>query len=290
MPGLFLEGEHFSIDSQLSIMERKHNYDMKENRMRLKDRVAVVTGGAGAIGGEITKLLAREGARIVIVDVNAEASDKMVNEVKALGSEALAVNADVIEIEQAEKMVKEALARFAQIDILVNVAGGSTGPSIKTKMDFFARSEKTRGEEILRLNLLAPLNCARAVINHMMERRRGAIVSISSTAGVIGMMKGVEYSAAKAGIVGMTITLAKEAAEYGIRVNCVSPGIVGTERVLKMAPDRIPQWEKGIKLGRLCQPAEIASAVLFLVSDESSYITGQNIIVDGGLCLGPEGY
>lgn len=258
--------------------------------MRLRDKVAVVTGGAGAIGGEITKLLAREGARIVIADVNTEAAGGLVDEVKALGSEALVVNADVIEIDQAEKMVEEALARFNQIDILVNVAGGSTGPSIKTKMDFFARSEKTRGEEILRLNLLAPLNCARAVINHMMERRHGAIVSISSTAGVIGMMKGVEYSAAKAGIIGMTLTLAKEAAEYGIRVNCVSPGIVGTERVFKMAPDRIPQWEKGIKLGRLCKPEEIASAVLFLVSDESSYITGQNIIVDGGLCLGPEGY
>ena len=258
--------------------------------MRLTDKVAIVTGGAGAIGGEITKLLAREGAKIVIADVNTEANSMIVDEVKALGSEALAVCVDVIEIDQASKMVEAALERFGQIDILVNVAGGSTGPSIKTKMDFFARSEKTRGEEILRLNLLAPLNCARAVINHMMERRSGAIVSISSTAGVIGMMKGVEYSAAKAGIVGMTVTLAKEAAEYGIRVNCVSPGIVGTERVFKMAPDRIPQWEKGIKLGRLCKPEEIASAVLFLVSDESSYITGQNIIVDGGLCLGPEGY
>ena len=258
--------------------------------MRLTDKVAIVTGGAGAIGREITKLLAREGAKIVIADVNTEANSRMVDEVKALGSEALAVCVDVIEIDQASKMVEAALERFGQIDILVNVAGGSTGPSIKTKMDFFARSEKTRGEEILRLNLLAPLNCARAVINHMMERRSGAIVSISSTAGVIGMMKGVEYSAAKAGIVGMTVTLAKEAAEYGIRVNCVSPGIVGTERVFKMAPDRIPQWEKGIKLGRLCKPEEIASAVLFLVSDESSYITGQNIIVDGGLCLGPEGY
>ena len=258
--------------------------------MRLTDRVAIVTGGAGAIGGEITKLLAREGAKIVIADVNDEANSRMVDEVKALGSEALAVCVDVIEVDQAAKMVEAALERFGQIDILVNVAGGSTGPSIKTKMDFFARSEKTRGEEILRLNLLAPLNCARAVINHMMERRGGAIVSISSTAGVIGMMKGVEYSAAKAGIVGMTVTLAKEAAEYGIRVNCVSPGIVGTERVFKMAPDRIPLWEKGIKLGRLCKPEEIASAVLFLVSDESSYITGQNIIVDGGLCLGPEGY
>ena len=258
--------------------------------MRLTGKVAIVTGGAGAIGGEITKLLAREGGRIVIADVNTEANSRMVDEVKVLGSEALAVCVDVIEIDQTEKMVEAALEHFGQIDILVNVAGGSTGPSIKTKMDFFARSEKTRGEEIVRLNLLAPLNCARAVINHMMERRSGAIVSISSTAAVIGMMKGVEYSAAKAGIVGMTVTLAKEAAEYGIRVNCVSPGIVGTERVFKMAPDRIPQWEKGIKLGRLCKPEEIASAVLFLVSDESSYITGQNIIVDGGLCLGPEGY
>ncbi len=258
--------------------------------MRVKERVAIVTGGAGAIGGEISKLLAREGARLVIADVNTEASGRMVAELKAMGSEALAVAADVIEIDQADKLVGAALEHFGQVDILVNVAGGSTGPSIKTKMDFFAQSEKTRGEEILRLNLLAPINCARAVINHMMERRTGAIVSIASTAGVIGMMKGVEYSAAKAGIIGMTVTLAKEAVPYGIRVNCVSPGIVGTERVFKMAPDRIPQWEKGIKLGRLCKPEEIASAVLFLVSDESSYITGQNIIVDGGLCLGPEGY
>jgi len=186
--------------------------------MRLTDKVAIVTGGAGAIGGEITRLLAREGARIVIADVNDEANSRMVDEVKALGSEALAVCVDVIEIDQAGKMVEAVLEHFGQIDILVNVAGGSTGPSIKTKMDFFAqsektRSEKTRGEEIVRLNLLAPLNCARAVINHMMERRSGAIVSISSVAGVIGMMKGVEYSAAKAGIVGMTVTLAKEAAE-----------------------------------------------------------------------------
>jgi 3-oxoacyl-[acyl-carrier protein] reductase len=258
--------------------------------MRLKDKVAIVTGGAGAIGGEISRLLAREGAKIVIADMNTAEANKLATELKALGSEALAVNADVIEIDQAEKMVKAAIEHFGQVDILVNVAGGSTGPSIKTKMDFFARSEKTRGEEILRLNLLAPLNCARAVINHMMERRRGAIVSISSTAGVIGMIKGVEYSAAKAGIIGFTVTLAKEAAPCGIRVNCVSPGIVGTQRVFKMAPDRIAQWEKGVKLGRLAKPEEIANAVLFLVSEESSYITGQNIIVDGGLCLGPEGY
>ena len=258
--------------------------------MRVKDKVAIVTGGAGAIGGEISKLLAREGARIVIADVNNEASSRMVAELKRLGAEAVAVDADVIKIAEAERLVRAALEQFGQVDILVNVAGGSTGPSIKTKMDLFARSEKTRGEEIVRLNLLAPINCARAVINHMMERRTGAIVSISSTAGVIGMMKGVEYSAAKAGIYGMTVTLAKEAAPYGIRVNCVSPGIVGTERVRKMAPDLIPQWEKGIKLGRLAKPEDIANAVLFLVSDEASYITGQNIIVDGGLCLGPEGY
>jgi 3-oxoacyl-[acyl-carrier protein] reductase len=261
-----------------------------ERRMRVKDKVAIVTGGAGAIGGEISRLLAREGARIVIADVNTEESGKLAAELEAMGSEALAVDADVIEVDQAEKLVKVALEQFGQIDILVNVAGGSTGPSIKTKMDFFAQSDKGRGEEIVQLNLLAPINCARAVINHMMEKRTGAIVSIASTAGVIGMMKGVEYSAAKAGIIGMTVTLAKEAAPYGIRVNCVSPGIVGTQRVFKMAPDRIPQWEKGIKLGRLCKPEEIANAVLFLVSEESSYITGQNIIVDGGLCLGPEGY
>jgi 3-oxoacyl-[acyl-carrier protein] reductase len=265
-------------------------FGIEENKMRLKNKVAIVTGGAGAIGGEITRLLTREGAKIVIADVNTKAANRLVAEVNAMRSEAMAVNSDVIDIDQAATMVEKALEHFGQVDILVNVAGGSTGPSIKTRMDFFAQSEKTRGEEIVRLNLLGPLNCARAVINHMIKRKSGTIVSISSTAGVVGMMKGVEYSAAKAGIIGMTMTLAKEVAQYGIRVNCVAPGIVGTERVRKMAPDRIPQWEKGIKLGRLCKPEEIASAVLFLISDDSSYITGQNIVVDGGLCLGPEGY
>jgi len=258
--------------------------------MRVNNKVAIVTGGAGAIGGEISKLLAKEGAKVVVAEINLEEAQKAVNELTASGYTALAIEVDTTKKEQTKQLVKATLDSFGQIDILVNVAGGSTGPSIKTKLDLFAQSNEYRGDEILDLNLLGTINCTRAIINHMIERRSGNIVSISSIAGVIGMIKGVEYSAAKAGIVGFTRALAKEVASYGIKVNCISPGIVGTPRVIAMAKEMIKEWEKGIKLGRLAKPEEIASVALFLVSDDSSYITGQNIVVDGGLSLGPAGY
>jgi len=258
--------------------------------MRIKDKVAIVTGGGGAIGGEIVRLLAKEGATVVVADIRMAEARRVVDEITNSGHKGLAVATDIIEIDQARQLVSTVLNSFGRVDILVNTAGGSTGPSIKTALDFFAQSDENRAEEIIDLNLIGTINCTRAVVNHMIERRSGKIVSISSTSGVIGMMKGVEYSAAKAGIIGLTRALAKEVAPYGINVNCISPGIVGTPRVLAMSPDRIAEWAKGVKLGRLCRPDEIASVVLFLVSEESSYITGQNIIVDGGLTLGPAGY
>lgn len=258
--------------------------------MRVKDKVAIVTGGGGAIGRETSKLLATEGAKVMVADLNTEEANKVVDEIKALGHKALAIDLDTTKVDKAEQLAKATLDNFGQIDILVNVVGGSAGPFIKTKLGFFAQSNKERWEEIVNLNLLGTFNCTRAVINHMIERRSGKIVSIASTSGVIGMQKAAEYSAAKAGIIGFTKALAKEVGPYGINVNCLSPGVVGTPRVLEMAKELIPEWTKGIKLGRLAKPEEIASVVFFLVSDESSYITGQNIIVDGGLSLGPTGY
>lgn len=258
--------------------------------MRVKDKVAIVTGGGGAIGRETSKLLATEGAKVMVADLNTEEANKVVDEIKALGHKALAIDLDTTKVDKAEQLAKATLDNFGQIDILVNVVGGSAGPFIKTKLGFFAQSNKERWEEIVNLNLLGTFNCTRAVINHMIERRSGKIVSIASTSGVIGMQKAAEYSAAKAGIIGFTKALAKEVGPYGINVNCVSPGVVGTPRVLEMAKELIPEWTKGIKLGRLAKPEEIASVVFFLVSEESSYITGQNIVVDGGLSLGPAGY
>jgi 3-oxoacyl-[acyl-carrier protein] reductase len=258
--------------------------------MRVKDKVAMVIGGAGAIGGAISRLLAGEGAQVVVADFNLVEAQKLADELKSSGYTSLAVQVDTTRRDQAKQAVKTVLDATGRIDILVNVAGGSTGPTITTKLDLFAQSEEKRGDEIVELNLLGTINITRAVINRMLERRSGKIVSISSTAGTIGMMKGVEYSAAKAGIVGLTLALAKEVAPYGITVNSVSPGIVGTPRVIAMAGDMMKVWEKGIKLGRLATPQDIANAVLFLASDESSYITGQNIVVDGGLSLGPAGY
>lgn len=259
--------------------------------MRVKDKVAIVTGGAGAIGREIAKLLASEGAKVTVADLNVAEANKVVNELKALGYKALAIDLDIMKVDNTEQLAKATLDNFDQIDILVNVVGGAAGPFIKTKLGFFAQSNRERWEEVVNLNLLGAFNCTRAVINHMIERRSGKIVSIASTSGVIGMQKAAEYSAAKAGIIGFTKALAKEVGPYGINVNSISPGVVGTPRVLAMvSKELLEEWAKGIKLGRLAKPEEIASVVLFLASDESSYITGQNIVVDGGLSLGPAGY
>ncbi len=258
--------------------------------MRLKDKVAVVTGGAGGIGRRTCEVFAREGAKLVIADLRLDESERIADSLKNSGGDAISAKVDVTRLDEAEKLVKIALDAFGHIDIFANIAGGSAGPFLKTKHSIFAESTLERWEEIINLNLFATLNCIRAVLHHMMERRKGKIISFASTAGMVGMQKAAEYSAAKAGIIGLTKTIAKEVGSYGINVNCVSPGIIGTERVRQMPQEMVQTWQEGIPLGRLGRPEEVADVVLFLASDESSYITGTNIPVTGGLTLGPKGY
>ncbi len=259
--------------------------------MRVKDKVAVVTGGAGGIGQATCKVLAKEGAKVMIADLMLEQAKNVASEITASGYEAQAIEADITRLDGANRLAKATLEHFGRIDILVNIVGGSGGPSIKTKPQVFAQSQPERWEEMITLNLIGALNCTRAVINHMIERGSGKIVSFSSVVGVIGALELVDYSAAKAGIIGFTMALAKEVASSGINVNCISPGIVGTPRVRGMLKQEvIDGYEKGIRFGRLAKPEELASVVLFLASDDANYITGQNIIVDGGLTLGPANY
>lgn len=258
--------------------------------MRLKDKVAIVTGGAGGIGRKTCEIFAREGATLVVADLLSEASEKLVDSLKVFGANAISAEIDVTRFEEAEKLVATALDTYGKVDILVNIAGGSAGTFLKTTHSIFADSTLERWQEIINLNLYGTLNCIHAVIRHMMERRSGKIISLASTAGMVGMQKAAEYSAAKAGIIGLTKTIAKEVGTYGINVNCVSPGIIGTERVRQMPREMVQTWKNGIPLGRLGEPEEIAGAILFLASEESSYITGVNIPVEGGLTLGPKGY
>ena len=258
--------------------------------MRLKDQVAIVTGGASGIGRETCKLFVGEGATVMIADLVSEAADGLATELRAQGHEVAAIATDVTNMDEAQNLAEATIASFGRIDILANIAGGSAGPVIKTKYSLFAESSKERWDEMVALNLYGTLNCTRAVVNHMIERRSGKVVNFASTAGIIGMQKSAEYSAAKGGIIAFTKTLAKELGQYGINVNCVSPGVIGTPRVRHAARDMLQTWLGGIPLGRLGEPEEVAQVALFLASDESSYITGENIVVAGGMTLGPMGY
>lgn len=258
--------------------------------MRLKGKVAIVTGGGGGIGRATCLTLARQGATIMIADVVLSTAESVARELKAEGYVAQAMNVDIAKYEEAEGLAGVTVKQFGRIDILVNIAGGSAGPAIKTQPSLFAFSAPGRWDEMITLNLKGTLNCTRAVINYMIEQNGGRIISLASTAGVIGALRVADYSAAKAGVIGFTKALAKEVASHGINVNSISPGVVGTPRMLGMPKEMLDGYLKGIRLKRLASPDEIASVILFLASSDSSYITGQNINVDGGLTLGPEDY
>ena len=250
--------------------------------MKLEDRVAIVSGAAWGIGQAIALGLAREGADVIVADIDSEQANSVVDEIKAFGREAIAVKVDVSKGQEVELMAKTALDKFGKIDILVNNAGGSA----RKRSSLFCDSTEEVWDYVLGINLKGVLNCSRAVIRHMMERRSGKIVSIASCAGVVGDPGAVDYSAAKSAIIGFTKALAKEVASYEINVNCVSPGPIET-RALSTLPERVTEHLKKLTgLNRMGKPEDIAAMVLFLVSDEASFITGQNYAVCGLRNLG----
>ncbi|MFC1915963.1 SDR family NAD(P)-dependent oxidoreductase [Chloroflexota bacterium] len=250
--------------------------------MEVTGKVAIVTGGAGFIGRECALRLAREGAKVVLADINIEGAKKVVDEIKSIGQEAIYITVDVTEIDETKQMAKATLDKFGQIDILAHIAGGS----ISDKIGPFSESEEETWDRIIKLNLYGTLNCCRAVINHMMERRSGKIILIGSAAGVSGSPGNAIYSVAKAGVIMFARTLAKEVGKYGINVNCVSPSIVPGPRVSKHPAAYQQQILKSIYLGRVGKPEELASVVAFLASDEASFVHGANWLVDGGATLG----
>jgi len=249
--------------------------------MRLRERVAIVTGAGQGIGKEIALALAKEGAKLVIV-ARSESVLVTLEEIQSLGAEGIAVRADVANSRQMEDMARKALASFSRIDILVNNAGVASNISL---LDM----KEQEWDETLDINLKGVFNCTKAVLPTMVSQKNGSIVNIASMSGaVIGFGMGeVHYASSKGGVLGFTRSAAAELGPLGVRVNAVAPGVIPTENLMAMQKmkDYAKILENVIPLRRVGRPADIAGPVVFLASDEAQYITGQLIVVDGGLSI-----
>lgn len=249
--------------------------------MKLEGKLALVTGGGRGIGRAIAHALAREGAGIVINDINKETAEAVAEEVRSFGREALAVPADVTSKAQVNAMVKQTVDRFGKIDVLVNNAGYS---AIKS----FIESDEEDWDHLIRLNLIAVMRCCKAVLSEMIPRGNGRIINISSDAGRVGAGGQAVYSAAKGGVIALTKALAQEVARYQINVNSVAPGGVDTD-LSRAISTQNPRFLEGMvrrtPLRRLARPEDIARAVVFLAADDAEFITGQTISVNGGLIM-----
>ena len=244
----------------------------------LAERIALVTGSGQGIGRAIALELARRGARIVTNDVTGCCADDTLALVRELGSDGLAITADVSDSAQVEDMVKTVLDAFGQVDILVNNAG-------TTRDNLIMRMPEDEWDLIQRVNLKSAWLCSKAVIRPMMRRKYGRIINISSASGLMGQAGQTNYSASKAGMIGLTKALAREVASRGITVNAVAPGFIKTALTDKMPQDILDQLLPLIPAGRVGTVEDVAHAVAFLAGERASYITGQVLSVDGGLVM-----
>ncbi|MGQ9454739.1 MAG: 3-oxoacyl-[acyl-carrier-protein] reductase [Armatimonadota bacterium] len=249
--------------------------------MQLDGQVALITGAGRAgkgIGRAIALRLAREGVRIAIADYVAEAAEAVAREVEDLGGEALALQANVADMGDVEKMVQATVDRFSRIDILVNNAG-------ITRDNLLVRMSEEEWDAVLDTNLKGVFNCTKAVAKLMMRERRGKIINMSSVMGIVGNAGQANYSASKGGVIAFTKAVAKELGSRGINVNAVAPGFIQTAMTDEMPEDAKKGIEDRIPLRRLGMPEDVAEVVLFLCTESAGYITGQVIAVDGGLTM-----
>ena len=246
--------------------------------MELKEKVALVTGAAQGIGKAVALMLARHGADVIVADVNLEKAAETAREVEAAGRGAMAVKVDVTRLSDVEQMVESALGRFGKIDILINNAGIARDKLI-------LRMTEEDWDAVLDVNLKGTFNCTKAVIKHMSKQRSGKIVNIASVVGEMGNAGQANYSASKAGVIGLTKTIAREFAQRGINVNAIAPGYIQTPMTDALPDKAKEELKRMIPMERLGQPEDVAHAVLFLVSEASSYITGQILKVNGGIYM-----
>ncbi len=246
--------------------------------MRLKDKVAVVTGSSRGVGKAVALGFAREGARVVInYTSNQAAADEAVEAARSMGTEAIAVKADVAKTSEVERLFSSCIDAFGRLDILVNNAG-FTRPAMLLKMT------EEQWDQVVDIHLKGAFLCSQAAARLMKEQKSGKIINVMSVAGLVGTVGQVNYSAAKGGILSMTKSIARELARYNVCANVISLGIVATDMTEKIRTDEKLRdiYMNRILLKRFAEPDDISPAFVFFASDESSYITGQLLCVDGG--------
>jgi 3-oxoacyl-[acyl-carrier protein] reductase len=246
--------------------------------MKLKDKIALVTGSSRGIGRAVALAYAKEGAKVVVnYTSNEKAAREVVEAVDNMDSQAIAVKADVAKKAEAERLVQAGIDQFGRIDILVNNAGFGR-PAMMLKM------EEDQWDQVIDIHLKGAFLCAQAAGRHMKEQKSGKIINVSSVAGLVGTVGQINYSAAKGGVLSMTKSMARELARYNVCVNVISLGIVATDMSEKIRTDeKLSEiYMNRILFRRFAEPEDISPAFVFFASDESNYITGQLLCVDGG--------
>lgn len=246
--------------------------------MRLENKIAIITGAGSGIGRETALLFAREGAKVVAADISEKGGTETIEEIKRAGGEGFFFRLDVSRREQTDQMVKDTLGRYGRIDVLITNAG-IVQDALLMKMT------EEQWDRVIDVNLKGAFNCIKAVAEVMINQGNGVIINASSIVGLFGNVGQANYASAKAGLIGLTKTLAKELGRKGVRVNAVAPGFIMTpmvrgvpEKILEIVKEKTP-------LRRLGEPRDIANAYLYLASDEAGFINGAVLPVDGGLVL-----
>jgi 3-oxoacyl-[acyl-carrier protein] reductase len=246
--------------------------------LKLAGKVAIVTGAAQGIGKEIATALAQEGADLAVVDVNLEQAEKTALELANLGRKTIALKVDVSKSAEVEEMVNKTLDKFGKIDILVNNAG-------ITRDNLLLRMKEEEWDLVISINLKGTFNCLKAVTRPMIKARSGKIVNIASIIGIAGNAGQANYAASKAGVIALTKSAAKELASRNVNVNAVAPGFIQTA-MTHVLPEAVKEeMKKRIPMAKLGEVKDVAKAVLFLAGPDSDYITGQVIVVDGGMVM-----
>ncbi|MBM7702645.1 3-oxoacyl-ACP reductase FabG [Metabacillus iocasae] len=246
--------------------------------MRLENKVAVITGAANGLGLESVRVFLREGAKVAMVDYDEETGRKRAEELQAEGKDVEFFQVNVADRKSVDQMVEQVIDRFSKIDILINNAG-------ITKDGFLTKLAVEDFQRVIDVNLTGVFHCTQAVVPHLIDQGQGRIINTSSVSGVYGNIGQTNYAAAKAAVVGMTKTWAKELARKNITVNAVAPGFIETNMVAAVPEKVINQVKSTIPLQRLGKPSDIAHAYLYLASDEANYVNGTVLHVDGGIMM-----
>lgn len=246
--------------------------------MRLQGKVAIVTGAARGIGEAISFKLANEKANVVLCDVDSLVTETAERIKRQTNTENLAFVVNIINLNEVEEMVKKTVEKFGRIDFLINNAG-------ITRDNLIVRMTEKEWQDVLDVNLKGAFNCIKVVSKEMIKQRYGRIINISSVVGLMGNPGQANYSASKSALIGLTKSLAKELASRNILVNAIAPGFIKTRMTEKLPEEQKKKLLEIIPLGRFGEPEEVANLVVFLCSDESSYITGQVISINGGMYM-----